>query len=161
MANEIKDKFGTLVTLTLTFASLANAAGRVAAQVDNTTVRAGLILVEYNFMTATAPTAGTAVEFYLARGDSEAGAHIDGGLAATDTGYTSGPPTAANLRSRLQLVGVQAVTADANTVYKGSFVISNPGPKWSLYVYNGIGQTLDSTAGNFWVRAIPVTPEVQ
>ena len=60
----------------------------------------------------------------------------------TDLGATSGgtfTPQSA------QLVNVLQVTATANTVYKGSFIIRNPGPFWGIGVLNNTGYAFNST----------------
>lgn len=145
---------GTRTAFTITVASLANAAGRVSTQVDlcdaNNLAPQSLIVQVKLTSGGSAPTAGTTYQLYWARGEDATSGHIDGGLAATDTGYTSGssPFTAAQLRDQLQFVGAIPVTAGTATTYRATFVIPDPGPRGSLYLFNDTGQAMSSTGGD-------------
>jgi hypothetical protein len=143
---------GTRTAFTITLASLANVAGRVSTQIDLTDA-AGLapqgLLVQLKIKTATAPTAGTTIQVYWARGEDGTG-FVDGSLAATDTGYTSGssPFTAAQIRDQLQFVGSIPVQVTGSLTYQSTFIITDPGPRGSLYIFNDCGQALSSTGGD-------------
>ena len=152
----IKRVLGAPTLMTITLASLANAAGRVGTQIDFTSASgSGLtnqaVLISYRFRVGSvAPTANSTVQFFWARSVSGVS---DGNLAATDTGYTSSslPFSASQLRDQLQYCYSQPVIATTSLDYRGSFIVFDPGPKGSLYVYNDIGQALDSTGTNFTI----------
>lgn len=147
----IRKKLGSRTAFTISLASLANVAARVSDQVDF--VASGVVpqglLVQLKLKTATAPTAGTTLQVYWARGEDATG-FIDGSLAATDTGYTSGssPFTAAQLRDQLQFVGAIPVIATGSLTYQSTFILSDPGPRGSLYIFNDTGQALSATGGD-------------
>ncbi len=144
---------GTRTAFTLTVASLANVAGQVSTQVDlcdaNNLVPQALIVQVKLTAGGSAPTAGSTYQLYWARGEDATG-HIDGGLAATDTGYTSAssPFTAAQLRDQLQFVGAIPLLATTALTYRATFLITDPGPRGSLYLYNDSGQTMSTTSGD-------------
>ncbi|RYZ93564.1 MAG: hypothetical protein EOP06_00550 [Proteobacteria bacterium] len=149
--------YGSQSTMTITLNSLANTAGRVGTQIDFTdggNKAPQAIKVHIRFRTGSvAPTAGKTVQFYWATGDENGTAHVDGGLATTDTSYTTAStPRSDYVRDQLQFAYAQPVQAGTATDYYVSFVVYSPGPRGSLFVYNDIGQTLDSTSGNFYVR---------
>jgi hypothetical protein len=153
--------FGALTTLTITLTGLANAAGRVSNQIvfaDGSTTFKSPYAAQVHFHTKVGtgtPTAGNTIQFYWVPASSGSmGSHISGNLATTDTGYTSGssPFTAAQLRDQLRFVYSQPMIATSALDYYGSFIIPDPGPRGSLYVYNDSGVSLDTTAANFYVR---------
>ena len=155
MANEIKDKYGTSTALTITLASLANAAGRQSTLVDNTTTRFQDLLLFVNVKTANNPNANSIIEVYLVRSDNDATTeHRDDGAGTSDAALTP-------LNS--QLLGALRSSSSPGTgeTLKGSFLVNRPGPEWGVAVYNRSGQTLDATGSNHWVRYIGLNPEVQ
>lgn len=150
----LRRKYGTRTAITITLASLANAAARVSNQVDVTGSDIGPLKIKLEVKVKTggsAPTAGSTVQVFIVRGEDATG-FVDGGLAATDTSYTSGStPTAAQIRDQLVFVGAIVVTSATATTYQRSFIVDDPGPRFSVYIFNDTGQTLDSTGGNFEV----------
>jgi hypothetical protein len=148
---------GGSVAMTLTLASLANGGGRVSTQVDLTDAN-GLApeYVEffYRVRTGTSPTTGKTVEYYAVCGDEDGTPHIDGGVAATDTGYASGdtPLSASARRDQLTMLAAQPVIGTTGVDYYGSFVWYNPPPRISVYAFNDTGSALDSTGGNHYLR---------
>jgi len=156
MANEIKDKYGTSAALTITLASLADAAGRQSTVVDNTSARYQDLLIYVNVkMGASAPNANSIVEVSLIRTDADGTTeHRDDGAGASDAALT---PLNAQLIGALRNKG----SPSAGDVLKGSFLVHRPGPKWAVAVFNRTGQALDSTGSNHWVRYVGLNPEVQ
>lgn len=155
MANEIKDKYGSSTAMTITLASLADAAGRQSTIVDNTTNRYAEVLVFVKAkMGASAPNANSIVEVYLIRDDNDGTNHRSDGAGASDAALT--PLNA-------QLIGVmrnKASPAGGDVLY-GEFLIRRPGPKWGIIAFNRTGQAFDSTGGNHWARYVGINPEVQ
>lgn len=155
MPNEIKDKLGTSTAMTLTLASLADAAGRQSTIVDNTSNRYGEVLVFLKIkMGASAPTANSIVEVYLIRDDNDGTNHRSDGAGGSDAGLT--PLNA-------QLIGAMRNKASpsAGDVLYGELLIYRPGPKWGIAVVNRTGQAFDSTGGNHWARYLGINPEIQ
>jgi hypothetical protein len=160
---EILAKFLTPVTVTITLTSLANAAGRIGTEIDNTTVRATRGYFALKFKSATAPTVNTPLKIYLIK-NSGAATNIQAGvqsntsytpLGATDAAVTVEPLNA-------QLLDVAQVTATANAFYTLiTEIVMDPGPKFSPLVWNAIGQALSATAGDFLMQWVPLIDEIQ
>lgn len=153
--SEILSKFGTVVTPTITLASLANGAGRISAVIDNTTVRASMAEVFLRIKTgASAPTVNTAVKVYLVR-RSNAGTDLaDDALGTIDAAVTVEPAQA-------ELLGSIIVDATTAKTYEKSVLAYDLSPKYSLVVWNSIGNALDSTGGSFVLQVVPITLESQ
>lgn len=160
MANQILQSFGDSTALSITLASLADGAGRVSAAVAAAAPAPAKLAVFYKITTgSSAPTAGTSVAFFLVRGDDHETEHRDGGVGATDSALADAENF--KLANAGNLVHAFAVTNATAKAYVGSFVIENPGPDYQIAVVNGIGQALDSTEGNHYVRVRTVSDEVQ
>lgn len=155
-ASEILSKFGTVVKPTITLASLGNGAGRIGAVVDNTTVRAPMAQVFLRIKTgAAAPTANTAIKVYLVRRSNDATTDLaDDALGTVDAAVSVEPAQA-------ELLGSIIVSAATATTYEKSFMAYDLSPKYSLVVWNAIGNALDTTGGNFSLEIVPITLEAQ
>jgi hypothetical protein len=153
---ETKQRISTDVDLGHIFESLATGEGFVTKVIDNAdSQRLGrkTVKVEYAFKTATAPTAGTTVQFYLVTADDNASQHVDGSfvLGASAVKWTS--PSAGTQRDMVRFVHAQAVRLVANTTYKGSFEFAIPAARnWAIYVYNETGQALSAVAADHYLR---------
>ena len=152
-ASEIKAKFGTVAALTLTHTSVADGAGRVAAIVDNTTVRARKILCAARFKKASAAGTGL-VKYYLVREDGHATDYTTDNLGTSDAAVSTEPPNA-------NLVGSLVTTASTSISFYADFVIEDPGPKWSICFWNASGAAASSTSTDCFVHYIEVTDESQ
>lgn len=152
MPNEIKSKFGTPTALTITLASLANAAGRASTLVDNTTAKAGKVLIEVMVKSNGTPTAGRTYDVYLIRSDNDGTAHVSDGFAGSDAAFT---PVNAKPIGSIRCAG------SASEVSYGEFIVRDPGPKFAVAVYNNSGQALTATGGDHRVRYMNITDEVQ
>lgn len=153
-------KFLTVVEPAITLASLANGAGRVCTQIDNTTVRATRGKVALKFRTgAVAPTLNALVKLYAVK-NTGAGTNIQEGqgpgaaIGAVDAAVATEP-------SNAELVGTAAVSAATATTYTLVAKFYDPGPAFSFVVWNAIGQALDATAGNFLLQWEPEVDEAQ
>jgi hypothetical protein len=154
MANLIKDKFETTVAATITLTSIANNAGRISAQIDNTTLRAPLMIVYWRIKNGgTAPTAGAPYTLYLIRADAD-GVHEDEGLSTADAAQATKPNNA-------EVIDAIPAIATLSVFQYGSCWVQNPGPKFSFLVFNEAGQTISATSTDHYVRYVLVTPEVQ
>lgn len=156
MANEIKDKFTSSAALTISLASLADAAGRQSTLIDNGTARYGRLIIYLKIKTgSSAPTANSVCELYLLRGDKGTGTeHVTDGGGQSDAALTV---------LNAELIGVVRCKSlpSAGDVLYGEFAVDDPGPKWGVAVVNRTGQALDSTGSNHWVRYVGVSTEVQ
>jgi hypothetical protein len=154
MPNEITAKYDASTALTITLASLANAAGRQSTLVDNTSNKYQTILVHANIKNGTSPNANSIVELYLIRSDNDATQHADDGAGTTDAALT--PVNA-------QCIGSLRVDSAGTTgfVMKGTFPVHDPGPEWGIVAYNRTGVALDATGSNHWIRFTGVNPDVQ
>ena len=155
MASETLSKFGTLVTNTITLTSLGNGAGRIGTVVDNTTVRAPMCMVFFRTKSgASAPTANTPIKLYLIRRSNGGTDLADNALGTADAAVTTEPTQA-------ELIGNVIVTAGTATVYEKSFLLYDLPPKYSLVVWNAVGQSLSATAGDHILQIVPITMEAQ
>lgn len=153
-------KFLAVVEPTITLASLANGAGRVCTEIDNTAVKATRGKVALLFKTGSvAPTVNSLVKVYLVK-NTNGGTNIQEGqgpgaaIGAVDAAVATEPTNA-------ELVGSSAVSAATATSYTIVAKVTDPGPKFSLVVWNAVGQTLSTTAGDFLLQWVPEVDEAQ
>jgi len=137
----IKQVYETTDTLTLTIASLANAAGRGSTALDNTTNLDITADVYIKLKTNAAGTSATGyVSVYLVR--STDGTTYDDSFGGTDAALTPLNST---------FIGTIFATANATT-YTKTFDLAELGltlpKKYAIAIYNSSGAALDSTAGN-------------
>ena len=156
MAAEIKEKFDTEGSFTITLASLASStsgAGRQSTIVDNTTTRYSKLLIFAKVRAGTSPTANRTIRLFLIRDDNNGTNHRTDGAGASDAALTilNAQPIA--------VIYVDATTSDKD--YYLDCVVENPGPKFGIAVVHDTGVNLNSTGSNHYVRYIGVTPEVQ
>lgn len=156
MPSQILSKYGTIVTPTITLASLANNNGRVSNIIDNTTVRAPMAMVFVRITTGgTAPTANSPVRVYLVRHSNDGTLDLaDNGLGSADAALTVDPTAA-------EILGSIIVTNATNATYTKTFLAYDLPPDYNIAVWNATGQALNATAGNFAVQVLPITMEAQ
>lgn len=155
MPAEILSKFKPLVTNVISLGSLANGAGRIGDVIDNTATRAPMAQVFLRTRTgASAPTVNTPIKLYLIRRSNGATDIADSALGEVDAAVTTEPVNA-------ELIGSIVVTAATATTYEKSFLVYDLPPKYSIVVWNAIGQALDATAGNHILQIIPIVMEAQ
>ena len=142
-------KYATNTTVTITLASLANAAYRQSAVVDNSTNLYEDVILSFKFKTA-ASASGT-ISFY-AYGTADAGSTYSDNASGSDAAFT--PSNVANLR----LIATFQVTASTQYTGEGPYLLSavfgtaRIPQKWGIICLNSSGQALDSTGGNFAVN---------
>lgn len=151
------------VTNTLSLDALASGAARMGAEVDLGADWQQLYYVELVVETGTAPTAGNAVDLYLAC--SQNGTDYPGGVTGSDAAYKAGEEA----EWVKQLGGVAAMlvaTNDGNAVQRQAPVIWIPKGRHVVpVVWNRLGQAFrdETTATNNDSRVIltPVNVLVQ
>jgi len=159
VANKILQFFEALVKPTITLASLANAAGRIGAAVDNTSLRAerGIVFVQIK-TGATGPTAGRQYRIYLVRRSNDSGGGSndisDDGLGTTDAAVSTEPTMA-------ECIGAITLTTAANTTYRKSFPVRDLSAVFSIVVWNDSAQTVSTTAGDHDLQVLLINPEIQ
>lgn len=142
---DIKQAYGTPATMTKTFASLANASGRAATAIDNSTNKFISADVRVKIKTGASGVAATGyVAVYLIR--SEDGSSYDDGFAGSDAAFTPVNAT---------LLGIISAVANATTYQKvfdlAALGITLP-EKWSIGILNNSGAALDGTEGSHEVK---------
>lgn len=140
MAN-IKQAYNTAASMTITLASLANASGRAATAINNSSNLFISSDVRVKVKTGASGVSSTGyVSVYLIR--SEDGTNYDDSFGGSDAAFT--PANAI-------LLGIISANANATT-YQKVFDINELGitlpAKWSIAIVNNSGAALDSTAGN-------------
>lgn len=156
--SEIKEKFGTRTALTVTLAGLASSSSYVGRQsdvVDNSTARFGKVLVYYKIKQGASPTSARAIYFFLIRDDGSGSPIRTDGAGASDAAWT------AITARQVHAAPNKPSGAATGDVIQGSFVITDPGPKWALGVAHDTGVTLDGTGGNHEIAYVGVNPEAQ
>lgn len=154
MANEIKAKYTSPASFTITLASLASSTsgvGRQSTLIDNSTNRYQSIIVYLKVKQGTSPTGNRAVYVYGIRGDAT---QRSDGAGASDAGLTVlNAQTIGAMRNK-------SSPATGDLLY-GEFVFDNPGPEWGIAIVHDTGVNLDSTEGNHYYKWIGVDPEIQ
>lgn len=157
MPTTVLPKFSAAAPLTITLAGLANSAAGVGRQgtiVDNSTSRYERITVYARVKLGTSPSASALVKFFLIRDDGSGTPNRTDNAGASDAGIT--------LTNALP-VGtlISSATAATGDVLQGSFVVENPGPKWTLAAVNSTGVALDATGGNHVINWVGSDLEIQ
>jgi hypothetical protein len=146
--------YGANEAVTITLASLANAALRQSTEIDNTTDGFLTGLLGVKIKTGASGTSATGSVSVYAWANSN---DIRDGLAgASDAAIAS--------NTGLRFVGRIAVAANATT-YTKTFDLSEVfggslPPKWGIVLENKTGAALDSTAGSHAVGFIPANVAV-
>lgn len=156
MANKILTTFETIVKPTINFGSVANGAGRISDVIDNSTVRArdGFVFVQIK-TGASAPTAGAPVRVYLVRRSDDGTTDISDDSLGTATAAVSTEPAQA------ECIGSIIVTTATATTYRKAFPVRDLSSKFSIVLWNAIGQTVSTTGADHEVQVQLINPEVQ
>lgn len=145
---DIKNKYGTSnQTLTITLASLANAASRASTAVDNSSTLYQDALVSLSIKTGASGTAATGSVVVYAYGTVDGGTNYTEGATGSDAALTLVSPT------NLRMVGLISTPANATTYKAGPFSIAQAfggvlPERWGIVVQNSTGAALDSTEGS-------------
>lgn len=160
MTTTATPSYGAAATLTITLASLATSVtatgvGREATAVDNTSDLAIDSLVGGKIKTGTT-TANTQIEIWCI--GSYDGTSYSGSATGSNAALTLIPAT----RSLLKLLTIIPIPdTTARTYAWGPFSVAQAfggtmPTKWSIWVLNSSGASLDATAGNHEVKYTPV-----
>ena len=171
MANSILSQYSAAAALSFTTNINGLAAGDAVWCAPVTTAATGpgypLVRVFYSLiMGTTAPTAGTVIKFYVARGDDEATEIRTGSTISTNSTTAAGTDTndASVDRFEAQAGGdfCKAAVADAVTgvVYTGSFDVQEPGSDWQIVIVNDAA-ALATTTGSHSLTYEYLNPQVQ
>lgn len=155
MANEVRAKFDSAATFTMTLASLANASGRQSDLITNTNSRPAAIVYLKITSGGSAPTAGASYDVYLLRGDAASPTYVSDGAGASDAAITI---------ENSQYIGSIIVTATAAKAFYGEFdtaAVGMLGPRWGIAVMNRSNQALSATEGDHYKAYAYYVPEVQ
>lgn len=138
--------------VTITLASLANEGLALSASIDNSTTGFYSLDLQIQVKTGTVSTGGlydsAGVGIYLIRTtDGSTSGNFDRVLGPGQS-VTTGATTGANNPELLTIV----YTPAAITTYKASARIENLPAIFKFMLYNGTGGTLNSTAGNHYIK---------
>lgn len=156
MASKILATYETAVEPTISLASIANGAGRICAVIDNTATRANRGILAVKVKAGTSPTNNTTVRFYLVR-QTTAGNVVkggNGGLGDVDAAVSTQP-------LGTPMVGELVVSSTSNVSYSELFTVYDPGPKFSIVVWNATGVALNSSPDTPALQWVPITDEAQ
>lgn len=156
MPNKVLRFFETITKPTVSLASIANAAGRIATVTDNTTLRAETGFVHVQLRAgAVAPTVGLTYEVYLARRSNDGTNDIsDDGFGTADAAVTARPTQA-------ELIWTFVLPATANATHKKSIPVFDLTAKFSIVLWNASGQTWSTTGADHDVQVQLTNPELQ
>jgi hypothetical protein len=150
----VKGSLGSATTLTVTLTSLANNAGRSAAQYDGGTNFPTKGLLSVKMKPGANPVEGQRLEFHLAFSDSEGTENITDG-SDTDYGITTSDAALATKPINVQSIGAIAMSGTGNTTHKKVIPLFDLPQKWSLIAWNTTGDALSSTEADFVIKFIP------
>ena len=184
MANEIRQKTGTIIVLADTtdhapaaannlgtrtdqidLTSLAANAYRQSAKFDFTALRAA----QYSLMVAiefgTAPAAGEVVRFFLAPSPSATAANANpGGVSGSDSAYTGYSSNAADSVNQLMYLGSLVCTVQATTTIQIGFIsIFSPPERYGTLVVhnNSAADAFVADAVEMSILITPIVDEIQ
>ncbi len=156
MANEAYIKTGTALLINgeagaayaWSVEGLANAAGRVSAQIDlGASPRPGLYKWSCECQFQATPTQGLGLELYKAGAPDGDATQIDGDIGNADAAF---PGADADVRRNLKGFGyVVSENAAASEKCVASGVFAHEDRYLSLAVYNGSGASVNATDSNF------------
>jgi len=154
MPTSILPKFSASSAITITLGGLAHNAARQGTIVDNSATRHERVILHCKAKLGTSPTANGYVGVYLIRDD-------DGGTPIRDD--NAGSSDAAITLKNARLIGslLSGPSPATGDVLSRSFVVDDPGPKWTVAVLNASGVALDATGSNHAITFVGVSPEVQ
>lgn len=159
--SSILAKFLTVVTPTWSFASIANGAGRVCSEIDNTVVKATKGLLSVKITAGTTPTLNGVYKLYLIRNSNDA-TNIQAGATGTATLIGTADAAVATEPLNSPIIGVIVITAATTGLLSQEvFLIENPGPKFSIVAWNASGVTTNATGGNHIMQWSPIVEEAQ
>ena len=147
MAGNIQNKYGTSAqAITITVASLANAAARQSAAVDNTANVFCDALLSVRLKTGTT-TANTSINIY-AYGTTSGGTRYTGGATGSDAAYTIVSQTPLILLGRIGIPDTTARTYDSGPFSMSAAFGGTLPDHWGIVIDNESGAALDATGGN-------------
>ncbi len=165
MANEVLVKQGTAVTWKasggdkgMTFAALANGAGRCGVKADLGATFAARYAVMAQFNLDAVPTAGKTIEVYWA--PSHDNTTFPAGATGTDAAYKAGEED--EWKKQLLFVGALVVTADSDTVVQTQLMIFSPPSRYGCpVVINKTGQAFEGDDNDHQLTLVPLIDEIQ
>lgn len=151
--------YGTRVALTITLASLANAAYRESTEIDNSSTLAVDGILHGKITTGTSPTVSTTITVYVSGSDGTTAR--PGNLTGTDSTITP-----AGEQTQFEVARVLSIDATSNHTYEffvGSVAALFGGvmpKKLSVIVLNSSGVALNATGGNHDIEYTPIKYDV-
>jgi hypothetical protein len=141
-----------------TMEGLANAAGRVSAQLDlGATPRAPFLFWQGEVQFQATPTQGKGVELYVARAITGSNTRMDGDVGTSDAALGD-----VDMRRNLAPIGYivsENAAASEKCIASGWFF--HPARYIQLIGYNDAGASINSTAANFIFRLMKFSPQGQ
>lgn len=154
MSSTIKSSYGTSnQAFSITLTSLANAAARGAAAIDNTTnlFLDALVFVKIKSGASSVAANGIAVVYAYATADG--GTTYSDGVSGTNAGQTLTVPP------NLKQIGTVNMVANATTYDGGPFSVAQAfggilPDHWGIVVVNGSGDSFDASIASAWYQGI-------
>lgn len=165
MANDILQKYGTTLPLTITLSALPTSTtgykGRKSVFVTNATRGYEQIMLFVSIREGTNAVSNKSVRVKLLRSDLY-GSIAHAGTFRTDN-VAAGDVAATTLSA--QMIGILGNIGTTGRILKKEFVFQNPGKAWSLFITHDMGVNLGNTVsanvtGNY-VRWAGIKPQVQ
>lgn len=136
--SDIKPQWGTSTAITITAASLAQAASRESTAVDNTTNRFGRIKL-YVAIKLPAGTPASEKSIYVLLYNSEDGTNYGGNATGTDAAITLSVP------HNFTYIGAINAPDTGGLTWDRTFEVVGLGRKWGIILTNMTNLTFDSS----------------
>jgi hypothetical protein len=143
-------------TVAITLTSLGNGSMRQAATLDLGETRAALYRLDVAYELAATPTAGNAINHFVAWSDSSGASQAN--TSGSDAAYSGYSSNAAASVKELDFLGAHICTAQATSTVQKSFVgvFSPKGRYLNLVVDNESGAAFHSSATNCIITLTPI-----
>jgi len=147
----VKPLYGSSnVAITVTLASLANAAYQQSTAVDNTSNLYDEVKVQFKMKTGAVVSGSPIIQVYLAESADGGTTYSDGATGTNGAMTPTSPPNMKLLYTLACPVAATSYTSDPFYIKSAGGIWVMP-DHWSVVFFNGTGGTLDSTGGNFSV----------
>ena len=154
MSNIIKHIYSEAFTIPITLSGLGSSSdllsGRQSDMISNVSGFTDL-QIHFSVRAGSSPSLSRNLTFHALKGEKSPS------TTRTDGVGTGNSP--ATILTAEQLGNIQTTTG-VNQSYSGSFLFSNPGPEWGIFVAHNMGTNLSTTGTDHFLKYIGITPQI-
>lgn len=152
-ADTVKPLYGASgQTITVTLASLANAAARQSAVISNTTNLYEDVMLYIKITPAAAGVSTTGFVNVYAYGSVDGGTNYPEGITGSDAAYTVLGSTNLVLLAQINVVAVSTARSIGPISFCRTYGLDRLPASWGIVIQNETGAAFNATAGNFTVE---------